>query len=53
MQRHALGKSIDYWAIGVVIFELFTFKIPFEGETQEITRQNIMDLIKRKFQRII
>ena len=38
-----IGKSIDYWAIGVVIYELFTFKIPFEGETQEITKNNIIN----------
>ena len=38
-----VGKSIDYWAIGIVIFELFTFKSPFEAETQEKTKQNIID----------
>ena len=38
-----VGKSIDYWAIGIVLFELFTFKVPFEAETQEQTRQNIID----------
>ena len=41
--EYPIGKSIDYWAIGIVIFELFTYKIPFEGETQEITKQNIID----------
>ena len=40
---YPIGKSIDYWAIGIVIYELFTFKIPFEGETQEITRRNIIE----------
>ena len=38
-----VGKSIDYWAVGIVLFELFTFKVPFEAETQEQTRQNIID----------
>ena len=38
-----VGKSIDYWAIGIVLYELFTFKVPFEAETQEQTRQNIID----------
>ena len=38
-----IGKSIDYWAIGIVIYELFTFKVPFEAETQEKTKQNIID----------
>ena len=41
--EYPTGKSIDYWAIGIVIFELFTFKVPFEAETQEKTRQNIID----------
>ena len=40
---YPIGKSIDYWAIGIVIFELFTFKVPFEAETQEKTKQNIID----------
>jgi len=41
--EYPIGKSIDYWAIGIVIYELFTFKVPFEAETQEKTRQNIID----------
>ena len=41
--EYPIGKSIDYWAIGIVIYELFTFKVPFEGETQEKTKQNIID----------
>ena len=40
--EYPIGKSIDYWAIGIVIYELFTFKVPFEGETQEKTKQNII-----------
>ena len=41
--EYPIGKSIDYWAVGIVIYELFTFKVPFEAETQEETRQNIID----------
>ena len=41
--QYPVGKSIDYWAIGIFIYELFTFKIPFEAETQEQTKQNIID----------
>ena len=40
---YPVGKSIDYWAIGIIIFELFTFKVPFEANTQEETRQNIIN----------
>jgi len=38
-----ISKSIDYWAIGIIIFELFTFKVPFEADTQEETKQNIIN----------
>ena len=38
-----IGEPIDYWAIGIIIFELFTFKVPFEAETQEETKQNIIN----------
>ena len=38
-----VGKAIDYWAIGIVIYELFTFKVPFEAETQELTQKNIVE----------
>ena len=40
---YPVGKYIDYWAIGIIIFELFTFKVPFEANTQEETRQNIIN----------
>ena len=38
-----VGKSIDYWAIGIIIFELFTFKVPFEAGNEDETRQNIIN----------
>ena len=40
---YPVGKSIDYWAIGIIIFELFTFKVPFEADNQEETKQNIIN----------
>ena len=36
--------GIDYWAVGVLIFDLFSFALPFEGKTQEETRENIIGL---------
>jgi serine/threonine protein kinase len=40
---YPVGKSIDYWAIGIIIFELFTFKVPFEAGNEAETRQNIIN----------
>ena len=40
---YPVGKPIDYWAIGIIIFELFTFKVPFETDSQEETKQNIIN----------
>ena len=38
------GPDIDYWSVGVVLYELYSFKLPFEGETQEETRKNIIEM---------
>jgi protein-serine/threonine kinase len=38
------GSGIDYWAIGVLIFDLYSYSLPFEGKTQEETRNNIINL---------
>ena len=38
------GSGIDYWAIGVLIFDLYSYSLPFEAKTQEETRNNIINL---------
>ena len=38
------GSGIDYWAIGVLIFDLYSYSLPFEAKTQEETRINIINL---------
>ena len=38
------GPNIDYWSVGVVLYELYSFKVPFEAETQEETRKNIIEM---------
>ena len=39
-----IGAEIDYWAIGVLIFELFSNKVPFQGKNQEETKNNIIEM---------
>ena len=42
--KYPEGEGIDYWAVGVLIFDLFSFSLPFEGKTQEETRDNIIGM---------
>jgi len=50
--KYPQGAGIDYWAIGVLIFDLFAFALPFEGKTQEETRENIIG-IKINWEKLI
>ena len=40
--KYPEGGGVDYWAVGVLIFDLFCCGLPFEGKTQEETRENII-----------
>ena len=42
--KYTHGSGIDYWAIGVLIFDLYSYSLPFEAKTQEETRNNIIKL---------
>ena len=42
--EYNIGPSIDYWAFGVLFFELFTFKVPFYSESQSETKDNIINM---------
>ena len=42
--KYPHGSGIDYWAIGVLIFDLFSYSLPFEASTQEEMRNNIIDI---------
>ena len=42
--KYPQGGGVDYWAIGVLIFDLFSFSLPFEAKTQEELRNNIINI---------
>ena len=42
--KYPQGGGVDYWAIGVLIFDLYSYSLPFEAKTQEETRENIIGL---------
>ena len=42
--KYPEGSGIDYWAIGVLIFDLFCFSLPFEAATQEELKDNIINI---------
>ena len=42
--KYPEGEGVDFWAVGVLIFDLFSFALPFEGKTPEETRENIIGI---------
>jgi serine/threonine protein kinase len=42
--KYPHGGGIDYWAIGVLIFDLYSYSLPFEAKTQEEVRKNIITI---------
>ena len=42
--KYPQGGGVDYWAIGVLIFDLFCFSLPFEAPTQDELRKNIINV---------
>ena len=44
IDKYPEGEGVDYWVIGTLIFDLFTFALPFEGKSQEETRENIIGI---------
>ena len=43
-EKYPQGSGVDYWAIGVLIFDLFSFSLPFDVEKQEELRNNIINI---------
>ena len=42
--KYPHGGGIDYWAIGVLIFDLYSYSLPFEANNQEEVRSNIINI---------
>ena len=40
--KYSHGSGIDYWAIGVLIFDLYCYSLPFQAKTQDEVRSNII-----------
>ncbi|MCQ2817524.1 MAG: protein kinase [archaeon] len=36
--------AVDYWAVGILIYELYTNKVPFDGPTKKEYKENIVNM---------
>jgi len=37
------GKCVDWWALGILVFEMLSFGTPFVGRSARETRKNVLD----------
>jgi serine/threonine protein kinase len=44
IEGQTITEVVDYWALGVLIFELFTGKLPFNGKTNSGTFEKIVNV---------
>ena len=42
--KYPSGSGVDYWAIGILIFDLYSYSLPFEASTQKEMRDNIIGI---------
>ena len=41
IQEKPYGPSVDFWALGVVVYEFFTGDMPFEAEEDDVLFEQI------------
>ncbi len=41
--EHPIRYSVDYWALGIILYELFTGETPYNGETEEEVLEQIYE----------
>ncbi|CAK0899910.1 unnamed protein product [Prorocentrum cordatum] len=42
LSRIGHGKCVDWWALGILIFEMLAFDTPFRGRTSRETHRNVL-----------
>ena len=43
-EEYEITFAVDYWALGVLIYELYTFKVPFYADCTNAIKQNIINV---------
>lgn len=39
-----MTEAVDYWALGILIYELYTFKVPFYAQSPSEIKENIVNM---------
>lgn len=42
IQREPYGKSVDWWALGIITYEMLTGETPFKQEYRSLTQESIV-----------